>query len=169
MRHILVITVLGLFASVGADAHDRDRRGRGHNDHDHHRQCARSLNNRTAEQVLESHRAALNAGDFDAVSCNYAEDAVVIADGNVTHGRDNIVADLEMIAGLFGGVFPIVNQQTVVSILRDRAEMAQVLFSIETQCVAIEDGADTYIIKDGKIQAQTSHGFPTFTCPPPGP
>jgi hypothetical protein len=63
-----------------------------------------------------------------------------------------------------------VNQEIVVSILDNRTHMVRTLFSITTPCVDINDGTDTYIIRDGRIQAQTAHGFPTFKCgPPPGP
>lgn len=127
----------------------------------------REIRNRSAEEVLEAHRAALAAGDWDRALCNYADDAVVVSDAGVTRGRDNIVADLQAIGGLFGGVIPQVNEEVIVSILNDRAEMGRVLFSINTPCIDINDGADTYIIKNGKIQAQTAHGFPTFKCGPP--
>lgn len=161
MRHLVLVTVFALCATA-AGAHERDHGNHG-------RRCDPSLKHRSAAQVLDDHRAALAAGDWDAVACNYAEDAVVIQDGAVTTGRANIVNDLEFIAGLFGGVWPAVNDEVIVSILNDRAEMGRVLWSIQTQCVQINDGADTYIIKNGRIQAQTAHGFPTFTCPPPGP
>lgn len=147
---ILAVSLL----AVPAFAHGRDRC----ND--------RALRNRSAEEVLEAHRAALAAGDYAAARCNYAEDAVVVNDGGVTIGRDNIIADLQALGGLFGGIIPIVNQEVIVSILNDRAEMGRVLFSITTPCIDIPDGVDTYIVKNGKIQAQTAHGFPVFKCAP---
>jgi hypothetical protein len=166
MRHLMIFVVLGTLTTAGAAfAHNGDNRG-----HHHHRECARSLNDRTAEQVMEDHRAALAAGDWDAARCDYAEDAVVVSDQGVTRGRDNIVADLQAIGGLFGGVIPQVNEEVIVSILNDRAELARILFSISTECIDIPDGTDTYIVRNGKIQAQTAHGFPVFKCgPPPGP
>ena len=150
-----IILAVALLA-VPSLAHDRDR----------DRCNDRALRNRTAEQVLEAHRAALAAGDYDSARCNYAEDAVIVNDGGITRGRDNIIADLQALGGLFGGVIPIVNQEVIVSILNDRAEMARVLFSISTPCIDIPDGVDTYIVKNGKIQAQTAHGFPVFKCVP---
>lgn len=151
---ILAVSLL----AVPTFAHDRDR------DRD---PCnSRALRNRSAEEVLEAHRAALAAGDYASARCNYAEDAVVVNDGGTTTGRDNIIAELQALGGLFGGIIPIVNQEVIVSILNDRAEMARVLFSITTTCVDIPDGVDTYIIKNGKIQAQTAHGFPVFKCAP---
>ncbi len=159
MRHLaFAVAVAALVSSTAASAHG----GR--------RQCARSLNSRSAAQVLVDHRAALAAADWDAVGCNYAEDAIVISDQGTISGRDNIVGQLQGLSGFLGGAIPLLVEEVIVSILNDRAEMGRVLFSISTPCVDIPDGADTYIIKNGKIQAQTAHGFPVFKCgPPPGP
>jgi hypothetical protein len=132
--------------------------------------CDPALKHRSAAEVLESHRAALAAGDWATARCNYAEDAVVINDGGVTTGRDTIIGELQFLASLFGGLIPSVTQEVIVSVLNDRAEMGRVLFTITTQCLDIPDGVDTYVIKNGQIQAQTAHGFPVFKCgPPPGP
>ncbi|MDP2344553.1 MAG: nuclear transport factor 2 family protein [Deltaproteobacteria bacterium] len=131
--------------------------------------CDPSLRHRTAAEVMESHRAALSAGDWETARCNYAPDAVVINDGGVTEGRDAIIGQLQFLGSLFGGLIPSVTQEVVVSILNDRAEMVRLLFTISTQCLDIPDGVDTYIVKNGQIQAQTAHGFPVFKCgPPPG-
>jgi hypothetical protein len=118
--------------------------------------------------VMVDHRAAIAAQDWEAVGCDYAQDAVVVHDQGVTVGRDAIVNDLRMISGLFAGINPQVHEEVITPILKHK-EMVRLLWSISTQCVDIEDGADTYIVGDGKIHAQTAHGFPTFKCPPPGP
>ncbi|HEY4222150.1 MAG TPA: hypothetical protein VGO62_12425 [Myxococcota bacterium] len=135
------------------------------------RECPRGFHDRTPEEVLADHQARLADGDIQGdVDCNYDADAVVIADGGVARGSDQIFAALSGFGAVFGGQVPIVNDEIVVSILNGNTYMVRLLFSITTPCVSIADGADTYIIKHGQIQAQTSHGFPTFTCgPPPGP
>ena len=130
------------------------------------KECSNDLKQRPAAQVLASHRAALAAQDWQAVACNYDKDAIVVHDGGTTVGRDAIVADLQAVTGLFGGIIPQVHEEVIVPILKDK-DMVRVLWSISTQCVEILDGADTYIVGDGKIQAQTAHGFPAFRCPPP--
>lgn len=157
---VLAVSLLSLPAL--AHGGDNDRRPRPPRCECNERQ----IRNRSAEEVLISHRAALAAGDWNQVACNYSEDAVVISDGGVIEGRDNTVVALQQLGGLFGGTIPMVNEEVIVSILQDRAEMARVLFSISTTCVDINDGADTYIIKNGRIVAQTAHGFPTFKCAP---
>jgi hypothetical protein len=42
--------------------------------------------------------------------------------------------------------------------------MARQLQFIDTACVDVPDGTDTYIIKAGLIAAITSHGFFVFSC-----
>jgi hypothetical protein len=132
--------------------------------------CPPKDRQRTAEQVLASHFANLAAGNYEAERCNYADNAVVISDGGVTQGVDGIVAALAGFGSLFGGQVPTVTEQVVVSILDPRTTMVRILFSISTPCVDIPDGTDTYIVRSGRIQAQTAHGVPVFKCgPPPGP
>ncbi len=164
MKKWIVLAVA--MVSLSAGAHDRDSERDHNRRRDNCHRQDRQLRQRTAQQVLVSHRAALAAGDWDVVACNYAEEAVVISDGGVMQGRDATVAALQQLSGFFGGTIPMVNEEVIVSILKDRAEMARVLFSISTPCVDINDGADTYIIKNGQIQAQTAHGFPIFKCAP---
>lgn len=154
IKNILVLTCL---ISTAAAAH-------GGSD------CPRGNRFRTPEEVLASHFENLATGNYEAERCNYADDAVVISDGGVTTGIDDIVASLAGLGALFGGQVPQLNQEIIVKILDKRTHMARTLFSIETACVDIPDGTDTYIIRDGKIQSQTAHGFPVFKCgPPPGP
>ena len=126
--------------------------------------CPHSLKQRGAAEVLASHRAALAAQDWQAVACNYADDIVVVHDQGTTVGRDAVVQDLKNITGLFGASFPQVHEERVVAFGRPEQEMVRVLWSIVTPCVEIMDGADTYIVGSGKIQAQTAHGFPAFRC-----
>lgn len=165
MRHISSWILVGLMTFVGGVAHAQggppDGRGPA---------CSPELRHRTTQEVLVSQRAALASGDWATVRCNYANDAVVITDGGVISGVDQIVGALQGFAGLFGESVPLVDEEIVVSILNDKAEMARIIFHIETPCVDIPDGTDTYIVKDGQIQAQTAHGFPVFKCGfPPAP
>ena len=125
-------------------------------------QYTADIQDRTAEQVLSDHRAALAAGDVDRdVQCNYARDAVVISDAGVDRGRDAIRQSLQRIAAFFGDARPVVNSQTVVP-LDETTAIARVLFSIKTPAVEVMDGIDTYVIKDGQIHCQTAHGRPVF-------
>lgn len=164
MQRWMLATLLITFTlgAAGAAAHQPNRP---------RHLCPQGYKDRTPEQVLADHRAWLAVGDVDKdATCNYAEDAVVIADQGVDQGREAIRASLQAFVGFFGGVVPIVHREIVVAVLNDHTHMVQVLFSVETPCVDVPDGADTYVIKRGQIHGQTSHGFPVFKCaPPPGP
>jgi hypothetical protein len=130
--------------------------------------CPPQHRSRTPEQVLEDHRAMLAAGDVDRdVQCNYARDAVVVSDQGVDVGRDAIRLSLLGLVQFFGGAVPAIHSEVVVTVMNDRTHMAKVLFSVVTPCIAVPDGIDTYVIKNGQIHAQSAHGFPVFTCGPP--
>lgn len=140
--------------------------------------CAADTYERTPEQVLDDHRNAMAIGDLDSVFCNYAVDAVVISDGGIDEGQDQIRSSLEFLLNLFGGTLPVVVQQIVVevpenerrfppaAVLHDSnpIHMVRLLFTIDTPCVIVPDGIDTYVIRAGQIHAQTSHAFPVFQC-----
>jgi hypothetical protein len=136
--------------------------------------CAKDLKKRTAEQTIEDHLAALQAGNFDLAMCDFADDAVVLLaplDGpggmippQVTTGLDNIKAGLMGVIGLLGS--PSVPQvQTLVA----TDTVVQITFTAFGSPCTIPDGSDTYIVEKGKITTQTVHD--TFhnavgqTCP----
>lgn len=117
---------------------------------------------RTAEQVLQDHRAALASGDVKRdVKLNYAENAVVITVAGTDRGRDDIARSLENMVKLLGEAVPVVHSETV-TVLDDATSIAQVVFSISSPRVKVTDGVDTYVIKDGQIYAQTVHVRPVF-------
>lgn len=128
--------------------------------------CGWSTYFRTPEEVLADHRAALAAGDYDAVYCNYSPDAVVISDGGIDRGHDEIRASVEFFGQLFGGTQPAVVQEIVVKGGAPWTHVVRLLFTIDTPCVTVPDGVDTYVIRFGQIHAQTSHAFPVFQCFP---
>lgn len=152
MQRLLALVVMTLAGS--AAAHDGD--------------CPRGYRDRTAEEVLADHRAWLAVGDVDRdADCNYAIDAVVVSDQGVDQGREAIRASLQGFVNFFGGVVPIVHSEVVVTVLNNRTYLVRLLFAVETPCVDVPDGADTYVVKRGQIHGQTSHGFPVFKCAPP--
>jgi len=129
--------------------------------------CPAGSGDRAPEKVLEEHRAALLAGDVEGdVLCNYAPDAVVISDQGVDSGRDAIRLALERLVAAFKGAVPTVKSQVILP-LPGRGHMVRVLFSMQTPCVDLPDGVDTYLIQAGRIVAQTAHASPSFKCAPP--
>ncbi|HVS12712.1 MAG TPA: hypothetical protein VMV46_02215 [Thermoanaerobaculia bacterium] len=128
--------------------------------------CPPDTYTRTPEEVLADHRQALAVGDLDAVDCNYAEDATVISDGGIDFGRQAIKSSLAFFLQVFGGAQPVVIQEISISTLNPRTHMVRLLFVVDTPCVTVPDGVDTYVIQNGQIHAQTSHAFPVFQCLP---
>lgn len=128
--------------------------------------CPSDLDKRTPEEVLADLRAAVAAGDMDAAMCNYDLDAVRISDGGVDVTHDEIRAALEFELALFGGTLPVVVQEIVVPApaASSKTHLVRVLFTIDTSCVSVPDGVETYVIEKGLIQGQTWHGFPVFHC-----
>ena len=124
--------------------------------------CPRGLQRRDAAQVLADHRAALAAGNVPLAMCDFDDDAVVIHDGGVDTGKAAIFASLSFLNALFGATNPDVIEEVDVSVLNEHTEMARVLWSLRLPFGTIPDGVDTYIIRHGKIQAQTAHGFLVF-------
>src|SRR5690348_11424106 len=85
---------------------------------------------RSAEKVLQDHRAALAAGDIDRdVKLNYAASAVVITDAGPDRGRAAIARSLENMLKLLGEAVPVVHSETVIA-LDGAISVAQVVFSI---------------------------------------
>ena len=158
-----MLAIMISITALGAGAAAAHRPGHGHNN-----PCPQGYKDRTPEQVLADHRAWLAVGDVDRdVRCNYAEDAVVISDQGIDSGREAIRLGLQGLVNFFGGAVPIVQSEIVVSILNNNTHMVKLLFSVETPCIDIPDGVDTYVIKRGQIHGQTAHGFPVFKCGPP--
>jgi hypothetical protein len=127
--------------------------------------CDPATYERTPEEVLADHRAALAIGDLDAIDCNYSIDATLIGDNGIDVGHDQIRATWEFFLVLYGGTQPMVVQQVVVP-LDHETSLVRLLFTIDTPCVVVPDGIDTYVIRRGQIHAQTSHAFPVFLCLP---
>jgi hypothetical protein len=127
-------------------------------------ECGPNLHQRTPQQVLADFRAALAAGNWAAVRCNLDDDAVMISDSGVTNGEDEIIEEFQALSRFFGGTEPGIASEIVVSVLGGNRYMARQLYFIDTACVDIPDGANTYIIKGGQIAAITTHGFAVFSC-----
>lgn len=126
--------------------------------------CDPGTYERTAPQVLADHRAALAVGNLDAIDCNYSPDATLIADGGIDVGHDQIRASTDFFLQIYGGTQPVVVQEIAVQVLDAETSMVRVLFTIDTPCVIVPDGVDTYLVRKGQIHAQTSHAFPVFLC-----
>lgn len=122
-------------------------------------ECPKLSKKATAAEVFADRMAALNAGNLDLAFCYYAEDAVVVMPGSVVRGREAIKAAFVQFGSLFGGVLPVPSTVTV------EGDVVLATFSLFTPGASVPDGADTFVIRDGLIQAQTVHATLSFPSP----
>ena len=94
--------------------------------------------------VLDHHTAVLEAGDLDGIMEDYTEDSVFISNlGGVVKGLDGIRAVFAMSAGNMPGVeFGVEHVDGEIAFVTWKAE-------------GIPLGTDTFVVRDGKIAAQT--------------
>lgn len=121
--------------------------------------CPKVSKKTKAADVFAARMAALYAGNLDLAFCYYAKDAVVVMPGSVVKGREAIKTAFVEFGSLFGGLIPEPSSVTV------QGDVVLVTFSIETPGVSVPDGADTYVIRDGLIRAQTVHASVVFSNP----
>jgi hypothetical protein len=110
---------------------------------------------RTTTEVLEDHLRRRSAGDLDgALAHNYAPDIVLLCKEVVFHGTD-AVRESAAILGLQmpHSSFDYVSCQTF-------GEYGYLEWRADSDRVRIDDGADSYVIRDGRIQMQTIHYTP---------
>ena len=103
------------------------------------------MSTETTRAVMAHHIAALDAGDLDAIMADYADDAVMIsAAGGVQRGLAALRAVFADIpAGMFGAV-------EMVSDLVE-GEIGYIAWKMP----GVPLGTDTFVVRDGKIVAQT--------------
>lgn len=114
---------------------------------------------RTAREVLEDHLELARRWDFETdLARNFADDVVLLTGYGIYHGKDGVRAKARLLAEqLPGGEWDyrtvMVEGETGFLEWRGRADNG----------VTVEDGADSYLIRDGKIHAMTIH----YTVKPP--
>lgn len=107
---------------------------------------------RTAEEVLEEHLALWASGDVELDLCgNYAEDARILCRDGVWWGHDGV---RELVKKLHARV-PELRLRSVRRVMD--GELVLVEWTAEGRGVHVPDGADTLVIRDGLIRAQTVH------------
>jgi len=114
----------------------------------------------STKEVLDHHLKCLAAGDLEGIVADYAPDAVLItppgifsSDGILrgTAGAEHGFRSLRRDFGKPGASF----QMKQVSI---EGDYAYIVWSADTPDNLYDFGADTFVIKSGKIVAQTFAG-----------
>jgi ketosteroid isomerase-like protein len=102
------------------------------------------------EETLLKHLQAFGNGDVDAIMTDYDEAAVLIMPDGPLRGRAEIRSGFEsLLADLPPGSTLEVSKQIV------EGEIAYIVWSGESERLKIPFATDTFVVRDGKIVAQT--------------
>jgi len=123
--------------------------------------CMNSGQHRSAREVLEDHLnlAADKAWDLERdIRRNFAEDTFLLTGYGLYHGHDGIREKARLLAEqLPGGRWNYLNIMT-------EGELGFLEWTAEADNGArVQDGADSYLIRNGRIHAMTIH----YTVLPP--
>jgi hypothetical protein len=106
------------------------------------------MTTRSAEDVFAHHAQALGAGDLEGIISDYADDAVLIVQSKVYHGRDGARA-----------VFTQLLQEVPQAAWEVETVFADGVLYLEWKARGVgrhvDDGIDTFVFRDGQIQIQT--------------
>ena len=111
-----------------------------------------TLPSRSPREVLHDHLTLATAGDWQTdLERNFDDDIVVLTGFGVFNGRDQVRILAELLsAQLPGASF---DYTTVVV----HGEMAFLEWTANGPTTQVRDGADSFLIRDGRIVAQTIH------------
>ena len=108
---------------------------------------------RSPREVLESHLALRKAGDLESdLAENYAEDVRLLTTGEgLNHGHDGV----RKLAEVLRTYLPDGNyayEQVLVD-----GDVGMLTWTGRGDDAVVHDGADSFVIRDGLIRAQTIH------------
>jgi hypothetical protein len=114
-----------------------------------------AMTQRTTEEVLRDHLRLRAAGDLEGdLERNYGDDIALLCKNGVFQGCDAIRASAEILGlQIPGANYEYRSVQTF-------EESAFLEWRAESDTVRIDDGADSYLIRDGRIRVQTIHYTP---------
>lgn len=113
--------------------------------------CPAGGRERTTQEVITDRLAAIAAGNLDLFFCSYDLDAVVLMPGSVITGRAQVRAGFLGLFALLGNTIPTVTSTTYAR------DVCLLTYTITTSFFSIPDGADTFVVRHGRIQTQTVH------------
>jgi hypothetical protein len=113
---------------------------------------ADELSQRTTQEVIDDHLRLAAENDVEAdLERNVAEDIVLLSGRGVFRGHNGV---RELARQLIGEV---PNGEWVYGARRFAGRMGFLEWTVESGPFRIPDGADSYLVEQGKIQAQTIH------------
>lgn len=107
---------------------------------------------RSAQEVLDDHlTTSLNGTVDDDLQRNYAEDVTIVSNWGVEHGHDGV----HRMAQLLRSQLPDCTFTYRVRIVD--GEVGLLEWTADSPAGSVRDGVDSYVIRDGRIHAQTIH------------
>jgi len=105
-----------------------------------------------AQKTLHHHWQAFRAGDVEAIMVDYADDAMLITPDSTLKGRAQIRS---LFAQIFANMFP--PDSTSLTLAKQVVEggIAYILWSGSSTHYDAPFCTDTFVMRDGKIVAQT--------------
>lgn len=112
----------------------------------------------STEAILNRHLEASGNQDVDALLADYADDAIVISEGDVYRGRSEIRSHYEELFDRLAGGDGGEDETGDFSLLRQVVEDDYITFSyrMETPDAVWEFATDTIVVEDGQIAAHIS-------------
>jgi SnoaL-like domain len=104
---------------------------------------------RSPQEVFNHHVQALGAEDLDEIVADDSEDAIFITPAGVLRGNDSI---RQAFAGVLGEV-PQATWDLKTTIFADDILLLE--WGAEGGGNRIQDGIDTFVVRDGRIRVQT--------------
>ena len=102
--------------------------------------------------VLDHHMAAFNAGDADDAVGDFTDESVLITPEGTLKGREAIHAAF---GDYFSGLFKPGTYEFTLDTVQVEGDVAYILWHANCASADIPLGTDTFVMRDGKIAAQT--------------
>jgi hypothetical protein len=107
---------------------------------------------RSTDEVLHDHLARALDGDVEAdLALNFAPDCVLLTSYGVFHGHDGLREAARLLDEQLGGT-AYEYRRTMT-----HGELGFLEWTAETPYAVVEDGADSYVVREGRIVAMTAH------------
>lgn len=106
----------------------------------------------TTREVLDHHLEAFIAGDVEEVLKDFTDDSVLLTVDGPLKGRDALRPALtDFLSGLFKpGTYTLEIDRKEVA-----GDVAYIVWHADCAAATIPLGTDTFVVRDGKIAAQT--------------
>ena len=102
--------------------------------------------------VLDHHLEAFNAGDAAMILEDYTDDSVLITANGVVRGREAL---LDSFKGSFSGLFAPGTYTFTMDSVEVEGDVAYIAWHASCAGANIRLATDTFVVRDGKITAQT--------------